>query len=721
MAPRSSNGRLSRVGLFTEPRRQKLARPRPRDVYEFPDESPEKGPFNLPQSVNRSAPTKIIERKKAQKEDDVPSPEAVQPSSEGNVVEEAGSEDSEIERPMPSSPPKVVQAPNDVEESDVQIERRLRNGNTRCAVTSYRSDKPAGPRYEQCHNVGAHDTEEGPRCTRHVDNPGSLRCEYMSVQDGDPVQCRVAGVKGTALCSKHAKLPTNNESKRKRKSVDEIEAQGEPSRSIKVPKSKSNHEVQMLVRESGKDRPAKQKPGSKQLQPSYEEVAESIEDVGSAASSNTRRKSTEVGNKSTQLALALRKTTKKGSESAAKEDQPQSADAEGDNDDNVQEDPNDEGASGTMTYMPRAVRRAFKFLDLEKRSGRCKTELCLSIKSVCDKVSALLQDNSLSVEEIAENIDDVQGVLNEVRNTDQGDRVAIKADMYGYVFRSLTKVLRSLYRALAEHEDDVTQSLDAMRIFSPLVHHILLIKDLLASWKVTVPQLYEGDRLIKDVDIHLIAPLRLVDDNFGKCLRHLESKEKAKQELADVERRIEEENEETERANTRKASQRDRWKRWQDLHILRMACEPDPHKRVPLRIIKLDEFEETDANGVKFQRLPVFKDRETPPAHNPQAAVKLKSWSDEQQQVLLEALPDLAGTLKTASEYRHVLTEHAGPDVFEKIFNRHCRPRNGGLLRDFRVMDIVTKVAWIRTNMIKLHQEKGSELPDWVTRIPVLP
>jgi hypothetical protein len=84
-------------------------------------------------------------------------------------------------------------------------------------------------------------------------------------------------------------------------------------------------------------------------------------------------------------------------------------------------------------------------------------------------------------------------------------------------------------------------------------------------------------------------------------------------------------------------------------------------------------------------------------------------------------LPDLAGTLETASEYRHVLTEHAGPDVFEKIFNRHCRPRNGGLLRDFRVMDIVTKVAWIRTNMIKLHQEKGSELPDWVTRIPVLP
>jgi hypothetical protein len=74
-----------------------------------------------------------------------------------------------------------------------------------------------------------------------------------------------------------------------------------------------------------------------------------------------------------------------------------------------------------------------------------------------------------------------------------------------------------------------------------------------------------------------------------------------------------------------------------------MACEPDPHKRLPLRIIKLEEFEEIDANGIKFQRLPVFKDRETPPARNLQAMPKLKSWSDEQETALLEFLEKFPG------------------------------------------------------------------------------
>jgi hypothetical protein len=663
MAPKSSNGRLSRVGPFTEPRRQNLARPRQRDVYEFPDESPEKAPFKLPKMVNRSQPMKIIKGNKVQKENAVRSSEPVAPSLEGDAVDDADSEDREkaaIEPPMPSSPPNVAPGANDIDANDIQNENRLPNGNTRCAVVSYRVDKPAGPRYEQCHNAGTNDTDNGPCCTRHVNKPGSLRCEYILLENGDPVQCRGSGAKGTTLCAKHARLASNSESTRKRKSVDALEMQGESARSTKLSKTTSNPEVPIPVRESRKGRPAKPKFESEKGH--GDDVTDLIEttestspdDLGHVDSKaltiqkKASRSSQGISSKpgqSTRSASAPDKA-KKGGESAAKRDQPQPSDGEErEHGDQGQDSSNNEEAASTATYMPRIVKRAFKFLKLEKRPGRCKTELCLSIKSVCDKVRNLLAEGDLSIEEIAENIDDVQGMLNEVRNTDQGDRVSIKADMYGYVFRSLTKVLSSLYHALAKHEDDITKSLDAMRIFSPLVHHILIIKDLMASWKVTLPQRYEGDRIIKDVDIHLIAPLRLVDFEFGKRLRHLESKEKAEQELADIERRIEEENAETERANIRKASQRDRWKRWQDLHIARMACEPVPHKRAPLRIIKLEELEETDANGIKFQRLPVFKDRETPPARNLQAMPTLKSWSEEQETALLEFLERFPGEL----------------------------------------------------------------------------
>jgi hypothetical protein len=75
----------------------------------------------------------------------------------------------------------------------------------------------------------------------------------------------------------------------------------------------------------------------------------------------------------------------------------------------------------------------------------------------------------------------------------------------------------------------------------------------------------------------------------------------------------------------------------------------------------------------------------------------------------------------TCSQSLQSLKSRAGPNVYEKIFDTYCRPRNGGLFREFRVIDIVTQAAWIRTNYAKLHQEKGWEMPEWVMQIPVLP
>jgi hypothetical protein len=68
-----------------------------------------------------------------------------------------------------------------------------------------------------------------------------------------------------------------------------------------------------------------------------------------------------------------------------------------------------------------------------------------------------------------------------------------------------------------------------------------------------------------------------------------------------------------------------------------MHCEPDPTKRLSnLQVISLENFADTDANGIKFQRLPVFEDRETPSRIYRLSIAELKSWSPEQEMVLLK-------------------------------------------------------------------------------------
>jgi hypothetical protein len=57
--------------------------------------------------------------------------------------------------------------------------------------------------------------------------------------------------------------------------------------------------------------------------------------------------------------------------------------------------------------------------------------------------------------------------------------------------------------------------------------------------------------------------------------------------------------------------------------------------------------------------------------------------------------------------------------VFHNIFGAYCG--EGGLLRDFSVAEIVAKAMWVKTNMLRLHQEQDEEIPDWIAEMPSLP
>jgi hypothetical protein len=236
-------------------------------------------------------------------------------------------------------------------------------------------------------------------------------------------------------------------------------------------------------------------------------------------------------------------------------------------------------------------------------------------------------------------------MLKEVRAAKpDDDRRAIKLDTYAYIFRSLTRVLKSLYACLSKNCEDITTSVDAMRIISPLIHDILVLKDCIAEWKVSIPGRHNGDRLIKDAQSHMIAPLRDVQAVFRKRLGILEEQEQRRNKLARLEQQMEERTEEIVRREGDVRTMRKRREQWQALHITRQQCEPDVSRRPRLWISTLN-LEEKDANGVTFERVPLFENRTTLPPHHPSSIAETGSWSTEQETALLEGLQKYAGRL----------------------------------------------------------------------------
>jgi hypothetical protein len=664
IAPKAGNGRLSRVGILAEPRRQNLARPRGRDVWDVP-ESPEKRPFQLHETVNRE-PLRILKKKKL-----------VQQEAQSDSQDHVDSNESQSpisETPMPSSPPRATGQPHKAVDSDVHIEQHLPNGTARCAVTSYRSDKPRGPRYEQCHNGGTHSTDDGPRCTRHVGKTGSVRCEYVMDQDGNIAQCRTAGVNGTTRCGKHAELETRAVFSPKRKPQDGSHGHDRELKSAKSQKhataghktkehqetqerlsreSGSTYEVQIPVRQGINHKSRKNASITSSPHSDKQDDGVQSDDPMVSASTETIEK--------TRL-----KKPSKPSKPAKVSAAPQTSgalvasDSRGDEAQDSQLQDNvggDDEVVKQAAYIPEALGRVFHFLDLGRRPGRCQTKLCIALKRMCVDTHSLFQKQSLSFKEVAQNIQDIRDMLKEVGAVKPDeDRRAVKMDIYGYVFRSLTKVLKSLYSCLAENCDDIMTSLEAIRIISPLVHDILALKDCIAEWKVSVPQLFNGDRIIKDADSHMIAPLREVEGVFSKRLSILEDKEKNRKRLARFKHELEEEKREVARDEEAAKAKQDRWKHWQALHITRMECEPDPRRRRSLWIVNLEDLEEKDANGVTFERLPVFKNRNTLPLHRPSSSAETKSWSTDQETALMDGLQKYAGRVIYIAHYIQFLT-----------------------------------------------------------------
>ena len=688
-------GKLKRVSMVAEGPRQNLARRG--DVYDI-ELSPEKGRYALPEKVNHKK-LKVVRKKskKVEQQGDhgpVPSSglpvlvagrrESVEDVAQAGAGDDNGNElQSGDEEQLRSSPPEAALPGSDNNASgigeetgrpeDVEIEGMLANGKTRCAAVSYKYDKRLGSRYQQCKRPGSSVTDAGMLCNTHMDKPAAVRCGETTKTKGATTQChRTATVETVngARCPIHEyqhatqrpKLRIERDtppsaqppSKRKWVSDNSSDVPRRPRKDLEQglvssdSTEKNRPQVQLPVRKSTKQRSTKEQMNTNDNADSGGVEQSELEPTGKRGKPRKQ-----ASNRATVLSQQVpdreRRADRNREESvqtAMTADGVASDDAP-DEEDYVRSD--SEGRNRgpkPAAELTGDIETVFQFLDVEERSGTCQTKLATIIKNTCGTVSPK-QDESMSMDEVMERVARLQAKLERVHShLDKTDQPAFKADAYGHIFCHLTLFLKALHDWLFESCGTVTESLEAMRILSPFMGDILALKDTIATWNVSVPQRYKGDRIIRDVDSGLIAPLRRVEKVYYTRLSQLENAQRRCEQQEALQRRAQQQAEE-ERINMEaEEKRRKKWACWQALHITRMQCEPNPHRRQKLVITRIESSEasgERDANGFEFERVPVFTPRSHPPQHAGLTGTDNREWTDEEETALLDGLEHCAG------------------------------------------------------------------------------
>jgi hypothetical protein len=394
---------------------------------------------------------------------------------------------------------------------------------------------------------------------------------------------------------------------------------------------------------------------------------------------------------------------------------------EGDEDsDEDADEENERGEPAEVTGIPEWD-RIFWFAKVGRREGRCQTKDAKRIGDACTKASELIFDSSSTLQEVTDTVKPIRSLLRNISDYDDSDdQKAFKADAFGHLFARLARLLEASYSWTKEHYENPLSSVAALRIVHPLMRSILTFKNTITSWHVKIGQRYKGDVIIKDVEQNFIVPLRKIEGKFAIELKQVEQQEKVKKIREEAAARRREQEEEDRLREEREKSSAKRRNAWQSLHICRLECESslDPRRRRHLRFRKIEDMEERDANGVRFEREPIFRDRETPFAHRA-SPFEGDEWSDKQLEALIEGLQRYRGERHIRVQIANHLMCDPGPRVFERIFQRYCRP--GGVLRNFNVSEITAQAAYVRFKTMETFQSEGWEVEEWVKQIPVLP
>ncbi|KAF2453809.1 hypothetical protein BDY21DRAFT_366795 [Lineolata rhizophorae] len=196
----------------------------------------------------------------------------------------------------------------------------------------------------------------------------------------------------------------------------------------------------------------------------------------------------------------------------------------------------------------------------------------------------------------------------------------------------------------------------------------------------------------KPVRNEIIAQLKKIVPEFRRASKELlRHKQRKYEHAAERQRR------EREAILEAKAAEKAKRKnKWYALHVERLDVEPDPRRLGHLRMTERRHVD-VDANGLPFERVAVFCPRNSR-AYPLLNAEMQAEWSDEEKAALIDGL-----------------REYEGPEVFECIFQKYCRP--GGPLRPYSVLQITTQAARLRKYFVG-DNTADHGIESWMLNIP---
>lgn len=609
------------------------------------------------------------------------------------------------------------------------------DGRRQCAALCYRNDKKDGPRHVQCRKPGTVTVDGELRCTIHAKRAPTVRCGYTATEESPDAQCpkpaSLLTIEG-ARCAEHAEPPrsTHATNPSLQEQMSDMQAVGQED------------EVQM-INSSPQPLPRKRKrvattatTDDTMIQDDDNHVESSQvmarqNTVGVANVKKPMQKRRSSGKSTASQRTNLGRETRSGAK--ASRGGRRSLEEERDlceQDTTYQPLDEDDSETGnpshTAAHIPGSrqpisteesdeIRRVFQFVDSGSSSGTCDTKVGRAIHKTCDEAFALFSSEDPSLESIVPALEAICARLGNVGASVRKKRqYDFKVDAYTHLFHALGSCLQALYSWFSEQDAKGKESMIALRNLSTFTDEILAFKRTIVSWKVSS----SGDGVIMDVNRNFIVPLRGVSKLFRKTLALVKIEERCQQEHAELRRQMQENADKEKIRLEENVATRAKWLQWQKLHVSRMQCEPDPFRRKKLAITKMADMVEEDANGMPFERLPVFRPRDLPYSHVDPALSGHKAWVEAEEVALLDGLQEFAGKphlLYDSGSLAFSSHFSAGPLVFERIFKTLCRP--GGILRDHSVASIVAKAAWMRSACLKLHQEKGWPAPAWVEQI----
>ncbi|TKA65930.1 hypothetical protein B0A49_08073 [Cryomyces minteri] len=366
---------------------------------------------------------------------------------------------------------------------------------------------------------------------------------------------------------------------------------------------------------------------------------------------------------------------------------------------------------GLQKVGPRTIRHHLKLM----------TNIVRELKDVCSEAARLYNDlANLEGEELEKAKARLGELITDARsrakaidgNTAHESSDDLIQDIYAHAFLDLVRLLKvavNYCEAQARAENpaptgDISIPEDSLIDLISLTDIILKLAEKADTFK-SKPR--SELNIVKPIRNCVVAPLKRVSTVFRKELRHLQDRRQAERSIAkSVERRRR--RAERALAKVKEARETDRKRQqWCDLHLARLAVEPNPRLLGHLRLQEVwresrGSGVNVDANGEQFERLQMLGHRSSanPPVADTTSASSAAEWDDVERAVLLEGLEI-----------------YCGPHVFEKIFRRYCGPH--AVLRKYNVTQITQQAAYLRDMFMKDDLANGWQTDQWILDIPV--